>query len=132
KYNRIILLFDESRQPEGMRIGFEKFCISNVLEHVVIASLENLQLAKGDVFIIPDDKNLLRIIKKIKEKNLVLSQDIGIISYNDTLLKELVEGGITTISTDFNKMGEQLANMINTKEQVKIENSNALILRNSL
>lgn len=132
KYNRIILLFDESRQPEGMRIGFEKFCILNVLEHVVIASLENLQLAKGDVFIIPDDKNLLRIIKKIKEKNLVLSQDIGIISYNDTLLKELVEGGITTISTDFNKMGEQLANMINTKEQVKIENSNALILRNSL
>tara|TARA_R110002050_G_scaffold39757_1_gene97433 strand:+ start:7437 stop:7661 length:225 start_codon:yes stop_codon:yes gene_type:complete len=74
----------------------------------------------------------LLIIKKIKEDKLTLSKDIGIISYNDTLLKEIVEGGITTISTDFNIMGERLAQMILHKEQLQIENINALILRNSL
>ena len=68
----------------------------------------------------------------MKNQNFILGQDIGIISYNDTLLKEIVEGGITTISTDFNEMGKRLAEMILNKEQVKIENPNKLIIRNSI
>ncbi len=112
--------------------GFNTFCKTNNIKNSVINSLQNIILNKGDVFVIPDDKNLLRIIKKIKEEKLILAKDIGIISYNDTLLKEIVEGGITTISTDFNKMGEQLAKMILNKEQLQIENTNTLILRNSL
>ena len=108
-YKKLILLFSEDRQPQGMLKGFNTFCKTNNIENSVINSLQNITLNIGDVFVIPDDKNLLRIIKKIKEEKLILAKDIGIISYNDTLLKEIVEGGITTISTDFNKMGEQLA-----------------------
>ena len=48
------------------------------------------------------------------------------------MLKEIVEGGITTISTDFKKMGNRLAQMIINNEKLKIENPNALILRESL
>ena len=69
-----------------------------------------------------DDKSLLRIIKKMKSQNMTLVNDIGVISYNDTLLKEIVEGGITTITTDFNEMGKRLAKMILNKEQDKVEN----------
>ena len=132
KYKKIILLFSEDIQPQGMLKGFIKFCEAHGVGYDVIASLENRMPIKGDIYVIPDDKNLLKIIKKIKAEKLILSKDIGIISYNDTLLKEIVEGGITTISTDFNSMGAQLANMIRNKEHVQIENSNALILRNSL
>ena len=71
-------------------------------------------------------------MKKILGSTLKLGNDIGIISYNDTLLKEIIEGGITTISTDFNKMGASLATMINNNEHKQIENSNSFILRNSL
>ena len=74
----------------------------------------------------------MRIIKKFKAAELVLAKDIGIISYNDTLLKEVVEGGITTISTDFNLMGKQLAEIISNDEQVSIENPSDLIIRKSL
>ncbi|MEN3324428.1 GntR family transcriptional regulator [Mariniflexile soesokkakense] len=132
KYSKLILLFSEDRQPIGLLKGFNKFCKTNNIENDVIDSLQNRALSKGAVYVIPDDKNLLRIIKKIKKEGLVLSKDIGIISYNDTLLKEIVEGGITTISTDFNIMGERLAHMILNKEQLQIENVNSLILRNSL
>ena len=83
-------------------------------------------------YLIPDDKNLIKIIKKSKEVKMKLANDIGIISYNDTLLKEIVEGGITTISTDFNKMGARLAEMILKKEQVQIENPSNYIVRKSL
>ena len=74
---------------------------------------------------------MLQIIKNIKTHNLVLAKDVGIISYNDALLKEIVEGGITTISTDFNLMGKRLAEMILNKEAIQVENPNKLIIRNS-
>jgi len=61
-----------------------------------------------------------------------MANEIGIISYNDTLLKEIVEGGITTISTDFNAMGKRLAEMILNNENLKIENPNRLIVRRSI
>ncbi len=132
KYKKLVLFFDVKKQPKGMLNGFNHFCDSNNIESEVIDSLENRYLEKGDVYLIPDDKSLIKIIKKVKEQKLTLSRDVGIISYNDTLLKEIVEGGITTISTDFNKMGERLAELIKNKDTVKIENPSNLILRNSL
>lgn len=132
KYQKLVLLFQEQKQPAGMHDGFKMFCNTYRFDYEIIDSLEERKLTKGEVYIIPDDRNLIRIIKKIKEVDFTLAKDIGIISYNDTLLKEIVEGGITTISTDFNKMGERLAKMVMNKEQVKIENINNLILRNSL
>ena len=131
-YRELILLFNPDRQPQGMLDGFNKFCTSNGIENSVIQLLQGRIPKKGEVYIIPDDKDLLRIIKRIKEAGLVLSKDIGIISYNDTLLKEIVEGGITSISTDFYEMGNQLAKMILSKEKRQIENTSNLILRNSL
>jgi len=131
-YKKIILLFSKDKQPEGMLKGFVKFSKENNISYEVIETLQDRVLNKSEIYIIPDDKNLLRIIKKLKQSQLILAKDIGIISYNETLLKEIVEGGITTISTDFNKMGEHLAKIIFNKEKSQIENTNSLIIRNSL
>ncbi len=132
KYNKLVLLFPEHKQPIGMLRGFQLFCKMNALNCEVIDTLDYRTPEKGEVYLIPDDRNLIVIIKKLKEQNLKVSKDIGIISYNDTLLKEIVEDGITTISTDFNEMGERLAQMVMNKESIQIENRNTLILRNSL
>lgn len=132
KYANLILLFQEKKQPQKMLKGFKEFCKTTKFNHEIIDSLQNRIPKNGEVYLIPDDKNLILIIKKIKEEKLKLGSEIGIISYNDTLLKEIVEGGITTISTDFNKMGARLAQMIINKEQLNIENQNSLIVRNSL
>lgn len=132
KYQKLILVWSEAKQPIGMQKGFVAFCEENKLTFEVIDSLKDRTPKKGDLFIIPDDKNLLRVIKKMKSEKLTLAKDIGVISYNDTLLKEIVENGITTISTDFNAMGKRLAEMILNKEHIKIENLNTLIIRNSL
>lgn len=132
KYDKIVLLFPEKKQPQGMLRGFQKFRKTTNFPDEVINTLEGRILKKGEVYLVLDDRNLIVIIKKIKDQKLILGKDIGIISYNDTLLKEIVEGGITTISTDFKKMGKRLAQMIINKEQLKIENPNALIIRKSL
>ena len=132
KYKKLILIFPEDKQPQGILKGFTRFCEEIKIPFEVINAFKNRSLNKGDLFIMPDDKILLRVIKKMKQEKLILSKDIGVISYNDTLLKEIVEGGITTISTDFNIMGSRLAKMILNKETLQIENPNNLILRNSL
>ncbi|WP_010134181.1 GntR family transcriptional regulator [Ochrovirga pacifica] len=132
KYSSLVLIFNPKVQPEGMKKGFEMFCNQYQMDYDIVPTAEDRELLPGEIYIIPDDKNLIRVVKKIKEQGLVLSQNIGIISYNETLLKEIVEGGITTISTDFKAMGKRLAQMINKNEHLQIENRNQLILRNSL
>lgn len=131
-YQKIVLLYAEKKQPKEILEGFVEFCKTHDFSFEIISSLNDRDIEKGDVYLIPDDRNLIRVIKKIKEKKFTLTKDVGIISYNDTLLKEIVEGGITTISTDFKKMGSTLANMVQKKEKQNIHNPCRLILRNSL
>ncbi|WP_431166171.1 GntR family transcriptional regulator [Tenacibaculum halocynthiae] len=132
KYKQLIFLFDKEKQPDGLLLGFQKFCNDYNVTGKCIRTLNDYKICNGDVYIIPDDRNLIRIIKECKESQFEISKDIGVISYNDTLLKEIVEGGITTISTDFEGMGERLASMIINNEKVKIANPYNLILRKSL
>ncbi|MEH6536344.1 MAG: GntR family transcriptional regulator [Psychroserpens sp.] len=132
KYQKAILFYREERQPKGILDGFNLFCSHNSIQNEVIVTLKDRELLSGELYVILDDKNLIRIIKQIREQRLTLAKDIGIISYNDTLLKEIVEGGITTISTNFNLMGTRLAQMILNNEFAQVENPNSLILRKSL
>jgi hypothetical protein len=62
KYTKMILLFPE-RQPLGMRKGFIKFCKEHSFNYEVIDSLKEKSVEKGEGYIIPDDRNLIRIMK---------------------------------------------------------------------
>ena len=59
-------------------------------------------------------------------------REFGIISYNDTTLKEILAGGIATLSTDFRKMGKTMASLLKRKEIVNIDNDWNLTIRKSL
>ena len=72
------------------------------------------------------------MIEQAKRQKLQLGVDYGIISYNETPLKKLVENGITTISTDFETMGKTLAEMILKNSITQIENPSRIIMRNSI
>lgn len=132
KYCKIQLVYSPSKQPIGILVGFKRFVKATAFKNNVISTLSNQPLKKGEVYIVLDDRDLIRLVKKIKDQNLQIGKDIGVISYNETLLKEIVEGGITTISTDFKAMGKLLAEMIETNQRKQIQNPNALIIRNSL
>lgn len=132
KYKKLVLMFEENSQPIEILKGFIAFCNDYELSYIVLPSLKECIPRKGEVYVILDDKNLIRIIKKINEQSLGIAKDVGIISYNDTLLKEVVADGITTISTDFSFMGTKLASMILENSQEKIENPSKLIIRKSV
>jgi DNA-binding transcriptional regulator YhcF (GntR family) len=132
KYKKLILIFPGFREPLGMKVGFEKFCLDYSFRNEIITDFNNIEIQKNEVYIIPDDRDLVKVVEKGKLQKLKLGTDFGIISYNETPLKKVVENGITTISTDFDAMGKQLANMILENKKNQIENECKLIIRNSL
>lgn len=132
KYNKLILIFPGLKEPIGMVEGFQKFCNDFSFSNEIISNFEGRAIEKGEVFIIPSDRDLVNVLEQSKIQNLKIVKDFGIISYNDTPLKKVVENGVTTISTDFTKMGTLLANMILENRKDQIENESSLIIRNSL
>lgn len=78
------------------------------------------------------DDDLVILIEKIVASGYQLGEEIGIVSYNETSLKKVILNGITTISTDFQMMGEKTAELILSKSPEHIEVNFALTLRNSL
>jgi len=124
EYNRLILVYpDKAVYPYPRRIlhGFKKFCIEFEIEYEILNEVyDDMVLKKRDLFITIEESDLVSLIKQIRDNHMKLGKHIGVISYNDTPLKELL--GITVMSTDFKIMGETAAQMILNKEigQVKV------------
>lgn len=131
-YKKINLIFSEEKQPKGILLGFLKYCEMAKMPYQILSTIENHSIEKDEAYFVLEDKPLIQIIKQMKAKNLEFIKDIGMISYNDSLLKEVIEGGITTISTDFKLMGKQLAEMIKNNNPKQIANTSQLRLRKSI
>lgn len=135
KYKRLALISPpEAFHAKNVVEGFEIFCKQYKKNYRVFNSIDEAIAKQGDAYITfsrydQDDVNIIKIARK---KNWKLGKDIGLISYNDTAVKEVLENGITVISTDFNKMGEEAAKAIINKEPVIMRDPAKVILRNSL
>lgn len=132
KYKKLILIFPGFREPLGMKLGFEDFCAEYNFEHEIITEFTGREITAGDLYIIPNDRDLVNVIENARMQNLKLGNDFGIISYNETPLKKIVANGITTISTHFEAMGKILAEMVLKGNKEQIENKSSIIMRNSL
>lgn len=133
KYNTIKIAFpDYTYHPDEILIGFKKFCQDYAFHWKVVNKIENEPIKKGEVYINLMEDDLVTLIEKILDTDLKIGEDVGVISYNETALKKIILNGITTISSDFQMMGEKTAEIIlnNTVEHFEVEFF--LTLRNSL
>jgi DNA-binding transcriptional regulator YhcF (GntR family) len=133
KYKKMVVIFPKEKNlPKGITEGIKSFAKENGLAVSVVENATERQLEKGTLFITTVDEALIELIELQQNANLKLGKDIGIISYNDNPLKRILSGGITTISSDFAKMGTTVAELILNKEQKVIHNTFNLIKRKSL
>ena len=72
----------------------------------------------------------LFLFNQIRDNEFTIGKDIGVLSYNDTPLKDLL--GISVVSTDFNMMGATVAQMILNKEKGSVKNPFNFIDRESM
>ncbi|NJX16770.1 GntR family transcriptional regulator [Tamlana crocina] len=119
KYQKITLVYpQESICPYPRRIfhGIRKFCSMHQFDFEVVDEVSHdMVIAKGDLFIIIEESELVAFVKQVREKEYKLGEDIGVVSYNDTPLKNLF--GISVVSTDYDVMGDMAAKMILNKER---------------
>ena len=134
KYNKINFVFQEYFQftPTGIIDGFKKFGEKCQISTNIIANLTEKDIGINQVYFVLADIDLITVLKYVKKHKLKLGKDIGLISFDDTPLKTVLEDGITTISTDFEYMGKMAAKMIREKLYYKVENPSGIIIRNSL
>ena len=132
KYRRLVFVHPGGKEPAERVNGFERFCKENDLQYEVIKTLNGVNPSMYEVYFITSDRDLVEVIKLAKKYKYKLGKRFGIVSFNDTTLKEVVAGGITTISTDFNEMGRTLAQMVLSKKGGQVRNPSKLIKRNSL
>lgn len=130
KYERLIMIQSEAKEPLERYDGLVCFCKEHGLKHEYISSSRRIK--KKDLFIVVKDRDLVEILKQATLQNLTAGVDFGIISYNDTPLKELLAGGITTLSTDFKLMGKTMSRLLKAKQIETVDNPWMLTLRKSL
>lgn len=132
KYRKLIFIHSGGREPYERVKGFEKYCHQNHLSYQVVKSLDSLKPALYEAWFVTSDNDLAHLVKMAKSYKLKIGKKFGIVSFNDTVLKEVVAGGITTISTDYSEMGKNLAFMLLNHNRGQIRNPSRLILRKSL
>jgi len=132
KYKRIIMVQKDVKEPMERYTGLRIFCTEHDFIHHYIGNTYNRTIKKGDVFMVVNDRDLVDLLKQAARQNMTPGKEFGIISYNDTPLKEILAGGITTLSTDFKLMGKTMAGLINKKNVETIENPWNLIIRESI
>lgn len=133
-YKKIILVYPrETVYPYPLEIlnGFKKFATDFNFDFEILEEIYyDMELRERDAYIIIEESDLVNLVKQVRDKKFIPGKDIGIISYNETPLKDLL--GITVISTDFQVMGETAAYMILKKKKEEVKNVFSFIDRGSV
>ncbi|MEN0049508.1 MAG: GntR family transcriptional regulator [Bacteroidota bacterium] len=135
KYKRLVLVSAHSRWGADKVIkGFTRFCndYNFSLELTDDISEDNFQTESVYIFLSNSDKKMVDAIKLSRKLKYKIGKDVGIISYNDTYVNEVLAGGISVINTDFSTMGKTAAHLILNGEQSAVVNPSKLILRKSI
>jgi DNA-binding transcriptional regulator YhcF (GntR family) len=118
--------------PDGSIKGFEHFIQEFKLNGKTVPNIRHHTISPGELFIVFPDNDLIYLIKKAKENHWKIGKDIGIIAFDDAPMKEVLEGGIAVLSTDFEAMGKTAAELILSGIKEKQYNPFRLIRRKSL
>lgn len=117
KYHTLKIVFPKKGYfPNEIVSGFKRFCMQYAFNHVIVGNISLEEVSTGEAYINLMEDDLVVLIEKIISQNLTLGKDVGVISYNETPLKKLILKGVTTISTDFVKMGTLTAGLILNKK----------------
>lgn len=71
-YEHLKLIFSAAKEPEGMAKGFKKFVVDYNFPYSIQADFLEENLTPQTVYIVPNDRHLVRIIEQSKRQNLTI------------------------------------------------------------
>lgn len=131
KYEGIIVVFPQhSQHPLELNEGVMKFCLETNKQFSVITATTKEAIRPRTVYVVLTESDLALLIKQCRKLGYQPGKDIGILSFNETALKELLD--ITVVTTDFEAMGRNAAQLILENRYEQIKNPFYLIQRSSI
>lgn len=104
--------------------GVLRFCRDQYVPFAFHPELSPDIICQGDAYLVLNgqlDAELIRLIRVAKERGLEIGKDIGILSYNEAPINEIILNGLSTLSTDFRQMGALAAEMILQQKPRKVK-----------
>ncbi|MDY0989475.1 Bacterial regulatory protein, gntR family [Flavobacterium sp. ACN2] len=133
KYDELIFFFKpSSAEPNEILNSFKRFMKDYDIKGVIKEEYTAGSLEKGKVYFTIHNLELWEMLKDSKIKGLKIGKDIGFISHNDDIVKEIIFDGVTTFSTDFAEMGKRAADFVLNRKKTQEIIPTVLIDRNSL
>jgi hypothetical protein len=134
RYESLTLVFPEDRHhPTVIKSAFGRYCRSANVKHRIVASLQNASIKPGHAYFVIEDTDLVTLVKNARRGGMKIGRDIGVLSYNDTPMKELTEPGTSVVSIDFAALGRRAARqMIDGRSPEAIREPTRFISRGSL
>lgn len=135
KYQKLHLVVGKEHfqyVPAGIINGFKKFGYQQRIAGTVMDNLEEKKLKSGEAYLVFSDTDMVRFIKYCEIRKWKPGKDIGLISYDDTPLKEILLGGVTVITTSFAQMGKTAGELISDRRIEKIANPARFIKRKTI
>jgi DNA-binding LacI/PurR family transcriptional regulator len=121
-----------SDTPEEILQAFQKFVKDFRIRHTILPEYIPGSIEAGYVYFTINNAELWMMLKDAKHKKLKLGKDLGILSHNDEIVKEIIFDGITTYSTSFETMAEKAAEFILHRKKIQEIVPTLLIRRGSL
>ena len=135
KYEKLnVVILPNSLYGSLIMAGVERFCNDYDIKVEYNYEINAEMMKRGNVYLMLNGQlglGLVEIARMAKQQGLEIGKDIGIISYNDSYLSEIILGGLTTVSTDFEQMGNLAAEMVLTHDLHKIKCNFTLKRRNT-
>lgn len=133
KYNTINCIIQEHYANAYFVIeGVKKFARENKLQCNIYSEVAENTIRSKEAYLILSERYLAETLVCCHQKKMKVGEDIGIVSYNETPIKEILSGGITVVSTDHFQLGKNAADLILSGKKEHIRNQFLFIQRNSL
>ena len=132
KYTSFHLIFPNLPFHQELHEGFTDYCFDHQLPFTTPSSMEQVEVSKGQMYLVNSDEDLVQLIKRCQAADLALGEDVGVICYNDSPLKEVLMGGISVFTPDYEGMAQQAAQTILQQDVAQSKNGFTLKKRGSI
>ena len=133
KYRQIVFLFSKGlKHPQSSKEYFIRFCEEQGFSYEIQEDIENLVVQKGAAYIAIKQQDVVKVVKQGRLEGLKCGKDFGLLAYNDIPSYEVIDEGITSLTIDWEMMGNEAANFVLNDASVQKYLPTGIRLRKSL
>jgi len=113
RYRQIVFLFSKGlKHPQSSKDYFIRFCEEQGFSYEIQEDIENLVVRKETAYIAIKQQDVVKAVKQGRLEGLKCGKDFGLLAYNDIPSYEVIDEGITSLSIDWEMMGNESANFV--------------------